>query len=130
MSVEPSSYLPCSFLSIAGFPGTKNFPSTEVPPHFFSRKVNQTIFPHFLVVDFLSPKIGVGNFFRRKPDLPRPKQHAAAARHFHRLKRAEDVCVALIAFSKDPGFFDRTGWEQNQREGGGTTPPFWGKLQP
>jgi len=33
----------------------------------------------------------------------RPKQHAAAARHFHRLKRAEDVCVALIAFSKEYG---------------------------
>ncbi|CAK9114839.1 unnamed protein product [Durusdinium trenchii] len=31
----------------------------------------------------------------------RPTHHTAMARHFHRLKRAEDVCVALIAFSKE-----------------------------
>lgn len=31
----------------------------------------------------------------------RPTHHSAMARHFQRLKSAEDVCVALIAFSKE-----------------------------
>eukprot|EP00913_Durusdinium_trenchii_P034748 g32505.t1 len=36
-----------------------------------------------------------------QPENTEPTHHTAMARHFHRLKRAEDVCVALIAFSKE-----------------------------
>ena len=57
--------------------------------------------------DFFRPLL------RRRPSrtrhTARPTHHTAMAKHFQRLKRAEDVCVALIAFSKDFFFFEKFG---------------------
>ena len=81
--------------------------------HIFSRKVNQKIFPHFLVVDFLPPKIGVGNFFRS------PSAEAQATcccgKAFPSLETSWGRVCCLDRLLQGPGFFWPLGKKQ-QRE--------------